>query len=56
MLPLLPREIDATTTARYIQAVASGAQPVPGPIARQVELLLGALSALGMPAAHENAA
>ena len=56
MLPLLPCEIDATTTARYIQAVASGAQPVPGPIARQVELLLGALSALGMPAAHENAA
>lgn len=45
-LPLLPREIDASTTALYIQAVLSGEKPAPAPLARQVQLVLGALSAL----------
>ena len=49
-LPLLPREIDASTTALYIQAVLSGEKPAPAPLARQVKLVLGALSALGAPA------
>lgn len=45
-LPILPREIDAATTALYIQAVLSGERPGPAPLARQVDLLLGALAAL----------
>jgi len=35
-LPELPSAIDAASTAAYIQAVMSGAQPVPVPIAHQV--------------------
>jgi anthranilate phosphoribosyltransferase len=49
-LPLLPRENDAATTALYIQAVLSGEKPAPAPLARQVQLALGALKALGEPA------
>jgi len=45
-LPILPREIDAATTALYIQAVLSGERPGPAPLTRQVDLLLGALAAL----------
>ncbi|MDE1948629.1 MAG: DNA-binding protein YbiB [Burkholderiales bacterium] len=45
-LPLLPREIDAATTALYIQSVLSGEKPAPAPLARQVQLVLGALAAL----------
>ena len=45
-LPILPRQIDAATTAVYVQAVASGQQPAPAPVERQVALLLGALGQL----------
>ncbi len=50
-LPLLPRENDASTTALYIQAVLSGEKPAPAPLARQVQLVLGALSMLDAPRA-----
>lgn len=43
-LPLLPAQCDAATTARYIQAVVSGARPAPAPLQQQVECLLQALS------------
>lgn len=43
-LPELPTQIDATTTARYIQAVLDGQLPVPAPIARQVQAALQALA------------
>ncbi|MEK8030503.1 DNA-binding protein YbiB [Ideonella sp. DXS29W] len=39
-LPDLPTEIDAATTARTIQAMLEGHQPVPEPITRQVQSLL----------------
>jgi anthranilate phosphoribosyltransferase len=39
-LPVLPREIDAVSTATYIQSVLAGEHPVPEPIARQVEAVL----------------
>ncbi len=45
-LPVLPRAIDAATTAVYIQAVVSGEKPAPGPVSSQVECLLGALGAI----------
>jgi hypothetical protein len=35
-LPALPTAIDAASTARYIQAVLAGSQPLPAPIAQQV--------------------
>ena len=43
-MPLLPREIDAATTARYVQAAVGGAGPVPAPIQLQVQLLIDALA------------
>jgi len=49
-LPLLPREIDASTTALYIQSVLSGEKPAPAPVTRQVQLVLGALAAIEAPA------
>jgi anthranilate phosphoribosyltransferase len=39
-LPDLPKAVDATGTADYIQAVMAGRQPVPASIARQVEHIL----------------
>jgi len=45
-LPLLPRSCDAATTALYIQAVLSGEKPAPGPLERQVQLLLNAAAAM----------
>jgi anthranilate phosphoribosyltransferase len=48
-LPLLPREHDASTTALYIQSVLSGEKPAPAPVARQVQLIQAALSALAAP-------
>ena len=45
-LPVLPRAIDAATTAVYIQSVVSGEKPAPGPVSSQVECLLGALGAI----------
>ncbi len=43
-LPELPTQIDAHTTARYIQAVLNGTLPVPAPIEQQVQAALQALS------------
>jgi anthranilate phosphoribosyltransferase len=39
-LPELPKEIDAASTARYIQAVLADQLPVPAPLAQQVERIL----------------
>lgn len=50
-MPLLPREHDAATTALYIQAVLGGEKPAPAPLARQVQLVLGALAAIDAPPA-----
>ena len=44
-LPVLPRTIDAATTAVYIQAVVSGEKPAPAPLMQQVECLKRALAA-----------
>lgn len=49
-LPELPREIDAATVARYIQAVLGGAQAAPQPLDRQAGLLIGAWRRLAAPA------
>lgn len=43
-LPVLPREIDAVTTAAYIQSVLSGESPVPVPIERQVDAVMQCVS------------
>lgn len=43
-LPLLPREIDAVTTATYIQSLLAGEHPVPEPIQQQVDAALHCLS------------
>lgn len=48
-MPLLPREHDASTTALYIQSVLSGEKPAPGPLTRQVQLVMAALAALAEP-------
>lgn len=39
-LPTLPEESDAQTTATWIKAALDGTQPIPGPIAEQVEYCL----------------
>ncbi|WP_298233695.1 DNA-binding protein YbiB [uncultured Azohydromonas sp.] len=54
-LPVLPRENDAATTALYIQAVLSGEKPVPAPLERQVQLLMGALAAMQDEALAQSA-
>jgi anthranilate phosphoribosyltransferase len=45
-LPLLPRSIDAATTAVYIQSVVSGEAPAPTPLTQQVDCLIEALKAM----------
>jgi anthranilate phosphoribosyltransferase len=55
-LPVLPRGIDATTTAMYIQSVVSGEKPAPAPLAQQVECLMHALAAIDRSAPHEQIA
>ena len=52
-LPDLPREMDAASTAAYIQAVLDGDKPVPGPIARQVEHILRLAKPTTNPLDHE---
>jgi anthranilate phosphoribosyltransferase len=52
-LPVLPRAIDAATTAMYIQAVVSGEKPAPAPLAQQVECIRRALGALHPSALSE---
>ena len=56
-LPLLPRAIDAATTAVYVQAVVSGEKPAPTPLLEQVEVLVRAQRAMQqMGATHELSA
>ncbi|TAM48161.1 MAG: DNA-binding protein YbiB [Burkholderiaceae bacterium] len=45
-LPEPPKTTDTASTAAYIQAVMAGHQPVPAPIARQVEHILHLVSQL----------
>jgi anthranilate phosphoribosyltransferase len=45
-LPDLPTQLDAATTAAYIQRVMAGEQPVPTPIAQQVAHILHLVSSL----------
>ena len=45
-LPNLPTQLDAATTAAYIQQVMTGAQPVPAPIAQQVAHILQLVESL----------
>ena len=45
-LPLLPRSIDAATTAVYVQSVVSGEAPAPGPLSQQVDCLVQSLESL----------
>ncbi len=45
-LPVLPRSIDAATTAVYIQSVVSGEAPAPTPLTQQVDCLIESLKAM----------
>ncbi len=45
-LPALPTQLDADTTAAYIQQVMAGEQPVPVPIAQQVAHILRLIQSL----------
>jgi len=55
-LPVLPRGLDASTTARYIQSVVSGEKPAPAPLTQQVECLMRALEAIGHQTPQERIA
>ena len=44
-LPVLPRAIDAATTAVYIQSVISGEKPAPAPLLHQAECIRKSLEA-----------
>lgn len=55
-LPLLPRSVDAATTALYIQGVVSGEKPAPAPLTQQVEGLRQALAAIHQATAREHTA
>lgn len=54
-LPDLPKEMDAASTAAYIEAVLAGARPVPAPIARQVEHILHLVFQVEQGAAQQPA-
>ena len=55
-LPVLPRSADAATTARWIQAIVSGAMPAPGALMAQVDCLVRALGELDRPASRKASA
>lgn len=55
-LPVLPRAIDAATTALYIQAVISGEKPAPAPLLEQARCLVRALAALAASTSEEKLA
>lgn len=55
-LPVLPRAIDAATTALYIQSVISGEKPAPSPLVRQAETLRRAVALLPPSVALEKMA
>ena len=45
-LPILPREVDAASTAVYVQEVLSGMRPVPPPLAHQAAQIVAAVQVL----------
>ncbi len=55
-LPVLPRAIDAATTAVYIQSVVSGSVPAPLPLTQQVDCIRSALAAMNVRSVHERTA
>jgi len=55
-LPVLPRSSDAPTTARWIQAIVSGAMPAPAAVAAQVDCLVRALGELDRSASRTASA
>jgi anthranilate phosphoribosyltransferase len=55
-LPVLPRSSDAATTARWIQAIVSGAMPAPAAVSAQVECLVRTLGELDRPASRKASA
>jgi len=55
-LPVLPRSSDAATTARWIQAIVSGAMPAPAAVSAQVECLVRALGEFDRPASRKASA
>jgi anthranilate phosphoribosyltransferase len=55
-LPVLPRAIDAATTAVYIQSVVSGEKPAPAPLVQQVECIRRVLAAASQAPAKELSA
>ncbi|TMH13535.1 MAG: DNA-binding protein YbiB [Betaproteobacteria bacterium] len=55
-LPVLPRTIDAATTAVYIQSVVSGEKPAPTPLVQQSECIRRALAAWSSTALSEMSA
>jgi anthranilate phosphoribosyltransferase len=55
-LPVLPRAIDAATTAVYIQSVVSGEKPAPAPLLQQAETLRRAIEAWSETPARELSA
>ena len=55
-LPVLPRAIDAATTAVYIQSVVSGQTPAPAPLTQQVDCIRAALLAMNEKPLPEKSA
>jgi len=55
-MPVLPRAIDAATTALYIQAVVSGEKPAPAPLTQQSDCIRRALAAWSSAALTEMSA
>jgi len=56
VLPVLPREQNASSTAMYIQSVLSGEKPAPAPLLQQVESLRRALAVVASPHGLEKSA
>lgn len=54
-LPLLPKITAATETADYIRAVLAGGEPVPAPIARQVQAIAQLASQVPCPSNQPSA-
>jgi anthranilate phosphoribosyltransferase len=48
-MPGLPKTVEAAATAAYIESVLAGNDPVPAPIARQVEHIADLIAQLAAP-------
>ena len=55
-LPVLPKTTEAAVTAAYIRAVLADQEPVPAPIARQVELIVQLSRQLAPSPVHQPSA